>query len=259
MRAKCLDCCLNQYDEVRFCQAYDCNLYPYRLGKRPTERDTRIHLDAINKKVQVTEGSLMIKKEDTNTNDTYLYKYNKTRSQWRASFKFLGSYAWNKLTPIEQHVYYYLFTALIWKKKKKKDMVYECVNNGGIEVSFAKMREKIPMTSKTMSKAIKNLIGVGLIRLTRVGENKKCHMYELLGEGVVEKKKQRWLSYPEKDWYHEAPKHPNNLVGKKSRWKKGKSGNPNFKSHPTKVNGKDDKRTTDVSYKNGNGLPKYID
>ena len=196
------------------------------------------------------------KEEDTNTNDTYLYKYNETNSQWRASFKFLGSKAWNKITPREQHVYYYLFTALKWRPLKKKDLVYECINNGGIEVSLTKIREKIPMSSRTASKAIKNLIGVGLIRLTRVGQNKECHKYELLGEGVVPKKQQRWLRYPQQNWFNETPKHPNNLVGKKSRWKKGVSGNPNYESHPTKVNGKDDNQTTKVTYKNGNGLPK---
>ena len=50
-RDKCLDCCLNQYDEIRHCQVPQCPIYPFRFGKRPTERDTRIHLDAINKKV----------------------------------------------------------------------------------------------------------------------------------------------------------------------------------------------------------------
>ncbi len=51
MRSKCLDCCLNQYDEVRHCQVFDCSLYPYRMGKRPTQTDIDVHLEAISKKV----------------------------------------------------------------------------------------------------------------------------------------------------------------------------------------------------------------
>ena len=37
IRAKCLDCCCNQYGEVLNCTVIKCALYPYRLGKRPNE------------------------------------------------------------------------------------------------------------------------------------------------------------------------------------------------------------------------------
>ena len=200
----------------------------------------------------------MIKKEDTKANDTTKYTYNETRSEWRASFYFLGSEAWCKISKMEQHIYYYYFTALKWRPKKNSK-VMECINNGGLEISFLILRKKIPMTSATYSKAIKNLVGVGLARLTRVGENKQCHKIELLGENLVPQNQQRWRNYPTKNWYHEAPYRPKNLVGKKTQWKKGQCGNPKFKSHPTKVNGIKDKRTTKVSYKNGNGLQNYID
>ena len=48
-RAKCMHCTLNSYDEIEHCECYDCPIYPFRFGKRPTEEDTRIHLDAVNK------------------------------------------------------------------------------------------------------------------------------------------------------------------------------------------------------------------
>ena len=35
IRAKCLDCCCGQVNEVRLCPCLDCSLYPYRLGKDP--------------------------------------------------------------------------------------------------------------------------------------------------------------------------------------------------------------------------------
>jgi hypothetical protein len=35
IRAKCLDCCNNQYSEVRYCGVGRCPLYFYRFGKRP--------------------------------------------------------------------------------------------------------------------------------------------------------------------------------------------------------------------------------
>lgn len=35
IRARCLDCCAGQPQEVRYCTIPDCSLYPYRMGKRP--------------------------------------------------------------------------------------------------------------------------------------------------------------------------------------------------------------------------------
>jgi len=46
IREKCLDCCCYQYAEVKLCEATRCPLWPYRLGKRPTEED-RVIVEAI--------------------------------------------------------------------------------------------------------------------------------------------------------------------------------------------------------------------
>ena len=35
IRAKCLDCCCGQRDEVKLCPAKDCPLWPFRMGKNP--------------------------------------------------------------------------------------------------------------------------------------------------------------------------------------------------------------------------------
>ena len=48
-RAKCMDCTQSQYDEIKYCQVPQCPIYPFRFGKKPTEDDTRIHLEAVNK------------------------------------------------------------------------------------------------------------------------------------------------------------------------------------------------------------------
>ncbi len=47
MRRKCLDCCLNSKQEVRECTAYHCALYPYRMGRRPTEKEIETHVNAL--------------------------------------------------------------------------------------------------------------------------------------------------------------------------------------------------------------------
>lgn len=35
IKAKCLDCCCGQRDEVTLCPAVDCPLWPYRFGTNP--------------------------------------------------------------------------------------------------------------------------------------------------------------------------------------------------------------------------------
>ena len=35
MRAKCIDCCCGSHKEIKECTVIDCDLYPYRMGRRP--------------------------------------------------------------------------------------------------------------------------------------------------------------------------------------------------------------------------------
>ena len=37
IRKKCLDCCCGSHKEVRLCPVIKCALYPYRMGKRPSQ------------------------------------------------------------------------------------------------------------------------------------------------------------------------------------------------------------------------------
>ena len=39
IRAKCLDCCGGQRQEVKLCPCTDCSLHPYRMGHRPKTTD----------------------------------------------------------------------------------------------------------------------------------------------------------------------------------------------------------------------------
>ena len=184
-------------------------------------------------------------------------KFCETKCQWRCNWDFLMSPAWCSLTRKEQQVFYYIYTCIIWVKKKKRDIRYIASNNGDIEISSIIIREKIKMSSKTYTKAIKKLISVGLIRLTREGQNKTCHMFKVLFGDACNSNEIRWNKYPEQNWEHEVPKSPNNLIGKDSRWKAGECGNPNYKSHPTKVNGIDENQSKEVPVYNGIKVSKY--
>jgi hypothetical protein len=39
IRAKCLDCTCNQLQDIRECTIKKCPLYPYRMGRRPTDKE----------------------------------------------------------------------------------------------------------------------------------------------------------------------------------------------------------------------------
>ena len=41
IRAKCLECCCNQRQEVKLCTVTGCSLYPYRMGHRPKKAAQR--------------------------------------------------------------------------------------------------------------------------------------------------------------------------------------------------------------------------
>jgi len=135
----------------------------------------------------------------------------------------LESEAWNSLTKNQIRVFIYLWSCFSWYRDKKKKISYPS-NNGDITVSSIKMLIALNISKQTCSKAIHQLIKVGLIRLTRVGENKVCHKYKILYD-FVPQSEERWRKYPEQDWEHECPKTPNTLIGVKTR----------FKSHPKKV------------------------
>lgn len=44
IRAKCLDCCCDQRDEVKLCPVTKCPLWEFRLGKNPN-RKSRVMSD----------------------------------------------------------------------------------------------------------------------------------------------------------------------------------------------------------------------
>ena len=144
----------------------------------------------------------------------------------------LESAAWNELTLSQINVFIYIWSCLQWAKNKKN---WVMVNNGDIEISTEKVRKKLGICKATCTTAVHKLIEVGLIRLTRVGQNKICHKYKML-YSVVPQKDERWRKYPEQNWKDECPKAPNNLVGKDTR----------FKSHPKELDRINDNQTKEL-------------
>ncbi len=144
----------------------------------------------------------------------------------------LESEAWNELTLSQIQVFIYIWSCLQWGKIKKKPV---SANNGEITISTTKMKDKLRISKATCTTAVHKLIEVGLIRLTRVGQNKICHKYKVL-YSVVPQKDERWRKYPEQNWKHECPKSPNNLVGNDTR----------FKSHPKELDRINDNQSKEL-------------
>jgi hypothetical protein len=151
----------------------------------------------------------------------------------------LESVAWYSLTLKQQWVFFYISSCLQWHKEKRKK-AYP-TNNGKIEISTIKMGKNLGISKQTCSSAVHKLIEVGLIKLTRVGENRVCHMYKILYE-VVPQNEERWKKYPQQNWKDKCPKAPNTLVGLKTR----------FKSHPNKVDLNSKKQSSRVDLNKGN-------
>ena len=152
------------------------------------------------------------------------------------SYGFINSEAFNEICKGSTiKVFIYIKSCLQYTdvgKKRKRNWIP--TNNGDIEISMDIMRKKLGICKGTCTKAVKKLITVGAIRLTRIGANKTCHKYKVLVD-VVPTAEERWRHYPEKNWEHEAPKNPRNFIGKDTR----------FKSHPKKV----DRKTSESVYK----------
>ena len=144
----------------------------------------------------------------------------------------LESAAWNELTLSQINVFIYIWSCLQWAKNKKN---WVTVNNGDIEISTEKVRKKLGICKATCTTAVHKLIEVGLIRLTRDGENKICHKYKVLYDKVPQNE-QRWRKYPKQNWKDECPKAPNNLVGKDTR----------FKSHPKELDRINDNQSEEL-------------
>ena len=138
----------------------------------------------------------------------------------------LESASWTELTKSQMEVFIYIWSCLQWAMTgTKRKKYWDVINNGDIEISQPKMMKKLGIKGKaTCSNAVAKLIEVGLISLTRIGENKVCHKYKML-YFVVPQAEERWRKYPEKNWKDDCPKSPKNLVGRNTR----------FKTHPKEL------------------------
>jgi len=112
------------------------------------------------------------------------------------------------------------------KVHNKRTKKWEETRNG--ELSFTEAQYiKITGRSKgTYYNAIKELIRRGFIKITHRGGGGSGDRstFKVLISEEIDKEQQHWRRYPTENWEKEIPKAKDNLVGKKTQWKKGQSG-----------------------------------
>ena len=111
------------------------------------------------------------------------------------------------------------------KQSKKKNIKWEITNNGELSCTESQFRKLTGYSKSTYIKERNRLIEYGFLKITYQGGGGSGDrsMYKLLICDDVPEEKQRWRRYPKENWKHEVPKRENNLIGKKTQWKKGQS------------------------------------
>ena len=138
--------------------------------------------------------------------------------------RFYWSKAYQTLTPAAQNLMWCMYAELRWTgTRKKNDFSY--TNNGKISFSETEFKKQGLGASQTYLNARNQLIEVGFIKITYEGGMAKGDMnkYKLLWITGVRHLEMRYKRYPDENWEHEVPCKKNNMVGRKTRFKKSKS------------------------------------
>ena len=111
-------------------------------------------------------------------------------------------------------------------RKKQQGRKWTIVNNGELSVTQSQFLKLTGYSKSTYIKERNRLIEHGFLIITYLGGGGSGDrsLYKLLICEDIPKEKQRWRRYPKQDWKHEVPKRENNLIGKRTQWKKGQSG-----------------------------------
>ena len=187
-----------------------------------------------------------------------LPKYPKVQGHWQENVELLQSQAYNEIAKSEAQlrVLKYLYFRLSWKNiaKKKKKAKWIPTNNGQIDVPMSVMMRDLNINShETMTQAIKKLVTVGFIEITRYGSNKVTHNYKILVQPACKHKEERWRIYPHKSWEKEAPKRVSKLKKGEDTWKQ------NFKYKPKGIEYNGSKQSKEIDNDSVRSLMKQID
>jgi hypothetical protein len=135
--------------------------------------------------------------------------------------RFYWSKAYQTLTPAAKNLMWCMYAELRWTGTRKKDD-FSYTNNGKISFSEVEFKKQGLGASQTYLNARNQLIEVGFIKITYEGGMGLGDMnkYKLLWVDGVRELERRYKCYPDENWKHEVPCKKNNMVGRKTRFKK---------------------------------------
>ena len=112
------------------------------------------------------------------------------------------------------------------KVQDKRTKKWKETRNGELSFTETQYIEITGRCKGTYYNAITELIRRGFIKITHRGGGGRgdSSTFEVLISEELIKEKQRWRRYPTENWENEIPKAKDNMVGKKTQWKKGQSG-----------------------------------
>jgi len=136
--------------------------------------------------------------------------------------------AYRRLTVSARELLHLFIDELTYTYRKAKDGRHkEWTNNGEVSVTESQFKKRLGKCSGTYLKSRDLLITVGFIKQTHrggIGAGDRAKYEVLISGNAMPSKNERWRDYPKKDWSREIPEHKNQLIGIKTRWKKGESG-----------------------------------
>lgn len=133
------------------------------------------------------------------------------------------SKAYQELPKAAMNLLHDLLNELRWPRSKKQ-RVYS--NNGSLSFTENQFKDWYGYQSETYTRSRNLLIKNGLITQTYRGGYGKGDRarYKLLFVDGVPYGEQRWRGYPENNWANDIPKLKKQSIGKKTQFRKGKSG-----------------------------------
>jgi len=140
-------------------------------------------------------------------------------AEWRLSKAYL------ELPQSARDLLFSLLCELRYSKKRVKGK-RQYLNNGAVSFTENQYKKRFNRTSETYLRSRNTLIKNGLIKQTYRGGYGKGDRarYKVLVDETLPYNEQRWRQYPDENWESEIPKMKGNHVGKKTRFKKGKTG-----------------------------------
>ena len=172
-----------------------------------------------------------------------LPKYPNVKGYWKETKRLLESQAYNELSLNQLKILKYLYLSLKWKKVNNRIIA---TNNGKVSVAHSMLRKKLGInSSETTTKAIRKLISVGFIEITKYPTIHSNTQYKILIQSACNRGEENWKQYPQKNWSDRVVKKSSMIKNGENTYKE------NFKSKPKQSLFNSSDKPSEIGVNNG--------